>query len=71
MTARLGVRWTKAITGIADIEGVSLDVLGISSTRRARTSFRHDKGVRHELHAVPGPRTHVGQERRHTIVHLW
>ena len=40
LTARLGVRWTKAIKGIADIEGVPLDVLGTFSTRRAEIEER-------------------------------
>jgi conjugative relaxase-like TrwC/TraI family protein len=40
LTARLGVRWTKAIEGIADIEGVPLDVLGAFSTRRAEIEER-------------------------------
>ena len=40
LTARLGIRWTKAIKGIADIEGVPLDVLGTFSTRRAEIEER-------------------------------
>ena len=40
LTARLGVRWTKAIKGIAGIEGVPLDVLGTFSTRRAEIEER-------------------------------
>ncbi len=40
LTARLGVRWTKAINGIADIEGVPLDVPGTFSTRRAEIEER-------------------------------
>ena len=34
LTARLSVRWTSAIKGIADIEGVPIDVLGAFSSTR-------------------------------------
>ena len=40
LTARLGVRWTKATKGIADIEGVPLGVRGTFSTRRTEIEER-------------------------------
>ena len=40
LTAHLGVCWTTAINGIADIEGVPVDVLGAFSTRRAEIEER-------------------------------